>query len=117
LVAAVIVLSLVPQPPVSGVAGSDKLGHTLSYWLLMVWFTQLYPRPRYGLLALAFIALGLMLELLQALMPPRSFDLVDIAANTGGVLLGWVLAVVVRMEWLRWLDRYAAGWLRRFREQ
>jgi VanZ family protein len=38
------------------------------------------------------VIFGATLELLQYYVPNRSFDLIDIAANTLGVLLGMILA-------------------------
>jgi VanZ family protein len=108
LILAVIVLSLMPEPPVTGVGGSDKLGHALSYGVLMIWFTQLYPRAMHGRLALAFVAMGLLLEFLQALVPPRSFDPLDMAANGSGVVLGWIISSTIGRNWLVWVDRRAA---------
>ena len=111
LVLAVIVLSLAPEPPVTGIGGSDKLGHALSYGVLITWFAQLYPRAMYGRLALAFVAMGLILESLQALMPPRTFDPLDMAANGSGVVLGWIISRTIGRDWLAWVDRRAAGLL------
>jgi hypothetical protein len=57
----------------------------------MFWFIQIYDRGRIRLgLAAGFIALGIVLELLQGATGYRTFDLRDMAANIAGVALGWM---------------------------
>jgi VanZ family protein len=104
LVAAVVVLSLLPTPPIAQVHGSDKLGHMLAYLMLMHWYAQVYARRMRWPLAALFILLGMLLEALQGLTPARHFDPADMLANTTGVLLGWLLIALPRMEWLVPLD-------------
>ncbi len=90
----VIILSLMPNPPDPlPFEQSDKLSHFLAYGGLMLWFCQLYTGTarRWGL-AFAFVALGVGLEFLQSLTPDRAYEVLDMAANTGGVLLGGLLA-------------------------
>lgn len=107
LVGAVIYLSLTPQPPeLPGPLGWDKLDHAVTYAILMGWFAQLYETPRArALLAVAFILLGVVLELLQYVVGYRTLDLVDVAANTLGVLSVWPLAQTRFALGLRFLER------------
>lgn len=93
-IAIVIILSLMPNPPDPlAFEQSDKLSHFLAYGWLMLWFCQLYSgAARRWDLALLFIALGVGLEFLQSLTPDRAYEILDMAANSGGVLLGWLLA-------------------------
>ncbi|MFQ6023138.1 MAG: VanZ family protein [Acidiferrobacterales bacterium] len=91
LVAVVTYLSLIPAPPSTGITGGDKVAHVLAYVTLMSWFLQLYPPHRRPLLAISFILMGIGLECLQGLTAWRSFDYIDMAANIGGVALGWLL--------------------------
>jgi len=90
----VIIFSLMPNPPDPlHFEQSDKLSHFLAYGWLMLWFCQLYSGTarRWGLV-FALVALGVGLEFLQSLTPDREYEVLDMAANTGGVLLGWLLA-------------------------
>lgn len=84
MVAAIVWGSLTPSPPS---AGNDKVGHFAVYGVLMFWFAQLYAR-RLGCAA-GFIAMGIGLEFVQGGLGYRSFELYDMLANAGGVLLGW----------------------------
>jgi len=91
LVATIVWLSLAPTTPKVDLDHGDKLGHLAAYGLLMLWFALLYrTRLRY---ALAFIAMGVALELLQGWLGHRTADPLDAAANTLGVLLGWGVAL------------------------
>ncbi|HEY8521187.1 MAG TPA: VanZ family protein [Gammaproteobacteria bacterium] len=108
LVAAVCVGSLVPGRVLQGVSISDKLMHAGSYCLLMVWFAGVYRRKVHWLIALTLFLLGLGLDLLQLGTATRSFDLLDVGANAGGVLLGLALSL-----WLLggWCQRVERRWL------
>lgn len=93
---AIVWLSLTPAPPRVDLSHGDKLGHFLGYGLLMFWFCQLY-RTRISRIgyALVFIAMGVGLEYLQGRLGYRTYDAVDMYANTFGVLLGWAVALVL----------------------
>jgi VanZ family protein len=92
-VALTIYLSLTPDAPDIGVEQGDKLGHLLAYGTLMLWFAQLsaHPRRRRATAGL-LVALGVTLELAQGQTGWREFSYADMAANTAGVCLGWLLA-------------------------
>ena len=92
MIAAVVWLSLTPSPPQVDFNQSDKVGHLLAYGGLMFWFSQLYSRRAF--LFLAFVAMGVGLELVQGELAYRSADIYDAAANTLGVLLGWAAALI-----------------------
>lgn len=93
-IALVVILSLMPAPPDPlAFEQRDKLSHFFAYAWLMLWFGQLYTvSPQRWKFALVFVALGIGVEFLQRLTPDRQFEVADMAANTGGVLIGWLLA-------------------------
>jgi len=92
LVAAVVVLSLVPIPADVSAGRSDKIAHLVAYGILMFGFTQIYLSGRARIVtAVGLALLGVALEVLQGHTGYRSFDLADMAANALGVLLGWGL--------------------------
>lgn len=93
---AIVWLSLTPAPPTVDFSHSDKLGHLLGYGLLMFWFCQLYQGRKTRIAyALGFIAMGMALEYLQSRLGYRTYEIFDIGANSLGVLLGWVVALVL----------------------
>jgi VanZ family protein len=103
-VAVVAVLSLVPLPDFAAVPrGGDKIEHLLTYFVLMLWFAQLSAdHATLARRAFALIALGGVIELLQALTPYRSAEWLDFGADALGVLCGFALG---RGPAGRWLER------------
>ena len=90
LVALIVFLSLTPDPPTINATGSYTFAHVLAYGTLMLWFLRLYPISRRLIIAVGLIAMGILIELLQGLTVVRSSDYMDMVANTGGVMLGWL---------------------------
>ncbi|MDT8452336.1 MAG: VanZ family protein [Gammaproteobacteria bacterium] len=90
LMALVIYLSASSHPPDSGIdlPNFDKLMHALAYFVLMCWFAQLYHVKKHRIIyALAFIFMGIALEIVQSFDPARSAEPADVVANISGVLL------------------------------
>ena len=66
----------------------------------MLWFALLYRSTSARVLyAAGFVAMGVAIEFLQPLTG-RHFEPADMLANTIGVLLGWGVALLVRV-WYR----------------
>ena len=85
-----------PQPPKVDLEQGDKLGHFAAYGLLMFLFCQIYGRGRTRLAyAVCFTAMGIALEFLQGMTDYRTFDVLDMIANTVGVTLGWATVLVL----------------------
>ncbi len=95
--AAIVFLSLTPNPPELDLDQGDKLGHLLSYGVLSLWFCLLYRRwqARLGFAAL-WVAMGIALEFAQGATGYRTFEFADMAANSLGVLLGWGISATLR---------------------
>jgi VanZ family protein len=92
-VAMVVYFSLVPDPPQIDMAEGDKVQHLAAYAGLMLWFAQVMAgRTQRAILVWLLVALGVALELAQGLTGYRSMSLADMAANTAGVILGWLAA-------------------------
>jgi len=106
LVAGVTVGSLIPGTWLPTFSLRDKAVHAGTYCLLMIWFSGLYRRERHWIIALLLIALGFLLDLAQAPSATRSFDLADVAANAGGILLGLVLAHYIFEGWCRRVEQF-----------
>lgn len=100
-VAAVSVLSLLPQRDLPKVGVSDKLEHAVAYFALAVFggFAWRERRSLFALLAL-LVAMGGAIELLQVFSPGRSPDPIDAFANGAGAAAG-VLAVLA-LRWRAW---------------
>jgi len=94
MVATVIALSLAPAAPLPEVTVDydDKIAHGFAYGTLMVWFAVITVRDTWVRVALRLFALGAGLECCHALLPYRSASFADVLANTGGILLGAIVA-------------------------
>lgn len=87
---ALVYLTLSAAPPQGpDLPMADKWAHLAGYFLLMGWFGQLAAERRLRAnLALSFMVLGALLEVLQGLGGVRQMELADAAANALGVWLG-----------------------------
>ena len=86
-----LMVSLMPPLLIDGSGHADKVVHLAGYAVLMFWWAQLVIRQRWKL-AVAVVLFGVLIEGLQGLTPDRLPDLFDALANSGGVLLGWLVA-------------------------
>ena len=68
-------------------------------------FSGLYRRERYWLVAIAIFAFGLALDVAQAGTSSRSYDLADVTANAGGILLALALAWLGFEGWCRRVEQ------------
>ena len=76
-----------PQPPQVDLEQGDKLGHFAGYGLLMFVFCLIYDQRATRLAyATGFIVMGVALEFFQGMTGYRTFDLLDMLANTAGVV-------------------------------
>lgn len=93
-IALVIYGSLTPSPPeLPGFPGADKLMHGLVYAVMMLWFGFIYRSGRsVVLLGALFILLGIALDVLQGTTEYRSMEILDMASDAVGVLVGGLLA-------------------------
>jgi VanZ family protein len=77
------------------IENGDKLGHWMAYTTLMVWFAWPYPNLRTRLVyAAGFLVLGIALEFAQGFTEHRTFELSDMVADTVGIALGWIAALL-----------------------
>ena len=106
LIAVTVYGSLAPDVPSMGISLSDKLRHFAGYFVLMLWFSGLYPRERHLMLAVAFFLMGAALELVQgALTTTRDMDVHDLVMNTLGIATAYLCAQLGLANWARRLDR------------
>jgi VanZ family protein len=88
-------------------AGFDKVEHFGTYLVLALWFTGLFPRRRYWVVVGALLLLGLSMEIGQYLMHAgRMADPDDMAANTAGVALGLIMALLATGGWAPKVDAW-----------
>jgi glycopeptide antibiotics resistance protein len=98
-------LGLTPSPEKSVPMFNDKLMHCSGYFIaagsmsfaLPLW--QLWQRASF------LIVFSIGIEIGQHFMPPRSFDFLDIVANSSGVLVGLLLVGLLakKLSWFQQL--------------
>jgi VanZ family protein len=92
----VLVTALIPVPTLRELPShTDKLVHLLCYFVLglLAVLSQRGSGARLAA-ATAMAAFGIVVELLQGLLPWRSFEWMDIVANVAGVAIGSVTGLL-----------------------
>lgn len=85
---------------------NDKLEHFGTYATLSLWFAGIYPRSRYGLIAVGLFLLGVSMEVIQGAMHEgRMKDYRDVVANSIGIAIGLVIATCWLGGWAQRLER------------
>lgn len=85
--------------------GSDKFEHAAAYALLAMLILRGWQREKmpplglHGFVWLLCLVYGAMIEVMQELTGYRSFDLLDIASNAAGALLGQIAWHAMMMKW------------------
>ena len=114
MVGIVVYMSLTSNPvELPDLDYGDKIGHFSAYFMLMIWFAQLYRRTRHGWILAAVLGLGIALELIQGQTAFRMFEYADIAANAMGAISAWGLA---KTPLARLIARTEDVWLQSTRE-
>lgn len=91
----ILVLSLYPNNQASEVSGTvDKIYHIIAY-LSLSFLVALRNPFTYILIFIYLISFGISIELIQPYFH-RSFELLDILANTVGIILGIFFAYVIK---------------------
>jgi VanZ family protein len=109
LVVGVVYGSLQPDFGPDVPANFDKLEHFSAYLGLSLWFTGLFTRSRFWIVAAALVAFGLAIEVAQdAMNLGRSAEVLDMAANVLGVTLGLAIAFRWSGEWARRFEAWLA---------
>jgi len=117
LIAAICFMSVISVPAeVKQFMLNDKLLHVGVYGCLMGWFAQIFRHDVTRLLlAAAFVLMGVGMEYIQSMVPSRKFEVLDMIANTCGIVLAWALAYTWMGSILGWFEKNCLGWLPEYR--
>lgn len=106
----VAALLLTPLTSPMSVSHSDLIAHFLVFAGLAFGAVGFSHRgAELTLLAVATVAGGVALELAQGLVPQRTFDILDMAANTLGAMVGYAAALTVLLLVIRPAAEARAG--------
>lgn len=108
IVLGVVLGSLIPPEQLDTVVPSinDKIMHGGAYFLMGIWFAGSMDPRNHRWLAVALIALGGAIEILQYFMGfGRDADWRDFLANGIGVVVALALARAGLGNWMAWIER------------
>lgn len=87
-VLAILYLATTSQPYPIPSSASDKVNHLIAFIQLTVAMRLAWPQLHRARIALAMLAFGLAIELIQAWLPYREFSLLDLSADALGTAIG-----------------------------
>lgn len=86
----------------------DKWLHGITFLCLAVWFSGQYSRKRYIRIGMGLFVFGIIIELCQRMVSYRTAELMDLVADTVGIMVGLAIASVGVGGWsLRFEERGA----------
>ena len=96
-------LGLTPSPENTVPMFNDKLMHCSGYFVAGTSISFAFPYWSFLQRAAFLIIYSCGIEVGQYFMPPRTFDVFDIGANTTGVILG--LGLIMFLVKIKWFNR------------
>lgn len=96
-------LGLTPSPEETIPMFNDKLMHCSGYFVAGISISFAFPFWAFWQRAAFLIIFSIGIEIGQHFMPPRTFDVLDICANSTGVLLGliFITTLAKHATWFR----------------
>ena len=101
-------LGLTPNPENSVPMFNDKLMHASGYFIAGISISFAFPLWSFLQRAAFLIIYSICIEIGQHYMPPRTFDVFDICANSTGVFLGLLFMLALTKN-IGWVDRLIGG--------
>jgi VanZ family protein len=93
----IAILSLLPPKSIEKIGEHDKINHFIAYSVLSLNFGLVIKKLKTHLFFLPLlIAYGMLLEFCQGFVPGREPSWLDALANTTGVMIGFILALIYR---------------------
>lgn len=91
-------LATIPAERSLDLFGWDKLNHAMAFVVLALLLDFSFPKRAFDYLKCSsLLAYGLLIELVQYMLPTRSFSLLDLLADSAGILLYLLSRSVLKM--------------------
>jgi len=84
---AISVLAFMPGPEVPVTTHWDKGDHTLAFFSLSLLARFAWPRQPFWRIALALVGYGVFIEIVQAFLPTRDAEALDVLADSTGIVV------------------------------
>lgn len=91
-------LGLSPHPEDTIPTFNDKLMHFSGYFVAAFSISFAFPLWNFWSRAIFLTSFSIAIEIGQHFMPPRTFDVFDICANTSGVLVGLLFLTILSLK-------------------
>jgi len=82
----------------------DWVVHILGFMVITIAFCGPLQRRYRTKVFVAFLACGVLIELIQLGIPGRTASLIDMSANLAGLALGWFFLRSRYGDWCMWLE-------------
>ena len=77
----------------------------LAYFAMMSWFSGLYSKNQYWVIALCLLTYGVFVEFMQSFTPYRYLEFMDVVADLIGIGIGWLAALLGLRNWPVWTEK------------
>lgn len=92
----VLILSVIQTPGALKIGG-DKTKHVAAFVMFTLLFFAAYKETKFVFIFLWGLTFGILIEFIQYFVPWRSTELLDVVADVGGILIGFVLIKLMDM--------------------
>lgn len=105
IVIGILYLSLTPTETLT--VGNDKISHFIAYSCLMwnIGLIQLPSKKKLRIGIIAALSLGCLVEVIQHFVPGRFMSFGDVIANSIGVAIGCLIALLLYKPIQHWLRK------------
>lgn len=92
----VLILSIIPSS--EGLKfGGDKTKHVAAFIMFTWLFFVSYKETKFAYIFLWGLGFGILIEFVQFFIPWRSTEILDVAADIGGIFIGFVLIKLINL--------------------
>ena len=84
----------------------DKWMHSVTFFVLTLWFCGMYRRNAYWRIGIGLLAFGFFIEVCQRMVSYRTAEWFDVAADAAGIVVGLVIGAAGIGGWCLRVEEY-----------